>query len=527
MKILKIFGIAATITLVFGCSKSFLNDYPKGGAVSEEQFNENPESFEAMVKGLYSLMITGGTSSHSDFGQKSIDLKTDMISGDIALIRCTYGWFESVERLQEYNRSGLTSYIWSYYYAIIKNANLIIRDTAGVINPQTANDTIKSYYVGQAYAMRGYAYSALTYYYAKWPKAINVDENLAPVYLENTPDVAQDVQSLSNIFSIAENDFVTAKQYIARYEATKNYVRLSKVEINTDVVSLMLAYLYIHKAQNLIHPESDNYDKESDLNAAIALCDEVINSGNYPMLSYDKLLATGFNSVTQSDNWMWGIDIDAETTGMLASFWGAVDVYTYSYAYSGDIKAIDQNLWNSMPESDKRKQWFTSKEKLAPVNKFFDRAKIKGGDRNWLNDLVFMRVEEAYLIAAEAAFLKSDFSASTSYLHTLLLERDKDVAATITSVTDEEQLKKQIIYNWRTEMWGEGRAYFTMRRFCDVYFKTTYCSANTDQNYHRGDNHLFEKTIPAGDFGRLCFVIPYAEMIYNPYISGQSEFQHE
>ena len=38
--------------------------------------------------------------------------------------------------------------------------------------------------------------------------------------------------------------------------------------------------------------------------------------------------------------------------------WGQVDYFTYSYCSAGDYKMIDHNLYNEIPETDTRKQWF-------------------------------------------------------------------------------------------------------------------------------------------------------------------------
>lgn len=53
--------------------------------------------------GTYSTTFawqTGGTTNHDDFGQKSIDIATDLMSGDLAMSGETYGWFSDAARLQ-------------------------------------------------------------------------------------------------------------------------------------------------------------------------------------------------------------------------------------------------------------------------------------------------------------------------------------------------------------------------------------------------------------------------------------------
>ena len=106
-----------------------------------------------------------------------------------------------------------------------------------------------------------------------------------------------------------------------------------------------------------------------------------------------------------------------ENTTALASFWGHMDIHTYSYAAAGGILGIDKKLYEEIPETDIRRKWFNTNSgyNYCPENKFYhgtmdsrhDPIKtgtLNGVDRNWLNDVVYMRIEEAFLLAAEAAY---------------------------------------------------------------------------------------------------------------------------
>jgi hypothetical protein len=499
MKLNKNISIIAAVVLgmLSGCS---LDTEPNGSTVSQEQYEKNIFSSESHIRGLYKIMIEYG--DHDVFGQKSIDIKTDMISGDMALTSVTYGWFYSSDMLAEsYAGSGLTAYMWRYYYRLIKNCNLIIaaKGDADLENPTTPEETVKANYIGQAYAMRGYAYYCLSYFYAsnqfgeKAGLASNsLDNPCVPIYDENSVgDAAQPLSSVERVLGQAEGDLLLAINYL------KNYSRESLTMVNQDVAKVMLAYLYVYRA----HRTNDAAQKGNDIDACLQLCDDIINSGKYPLLPYEKVTTTGFNNIGNED-WMWGQDITTETATGLGTFWGQVDVFTYSYALAGDVKAIDKNLYAEVDSTDMRVYWWDAKEKLAPTGKFYDKKREKGGDRLWLNDIVFMRSEEVYLIAAEAANLKGSSDIAAQYLFELVKERDKtlDVAAL------EADIYNQLIYNWRVEMWGEGKAYFVMKRF--------------EHSRKRGDNHYYLKgeDITAYD-KRVCFQIPSSEVKYNPNLS--------
>ncbi|MDR2684012.1 MAG: RagB/SusD family nutrient uptake outer membrane protein [Prevotellaceae bacterium] len=517
---------------------NFLDNEPTGGTVTQEQYDRNPNSLEAHVNGLYALMNI--VSDHDWFGQKSIDIKTDLMCSDMALTRANYGWFYSDEALQNGgSHQTLSYYLWDYYYTIIKNANMILARAKGdeaqnkLYNPATAADTVFSNQLGQAYAMRAWSYYWLALYYGTTDKALSAETDrimlnpCVPYYDENTPLVAQPLSTVREILHKADSTMGRAIELMSFYENSKDYSRLYKTNINTDVAKVIRAYINLYRAAIT---EIDS-EKTASLQAVLDDCDAIITVGKYPILSYENVLKTGFSSIS-SDNWMWGQDINMETRGRLASFWGQVDIFSYSYASAGDVKGIDENLFNeiiadTVNHYDIRRKWFNwsktpplPKEmqlfEWAPTGKFYDKARELSGDRVWVNDIVFMRSEEVYLLAAEAAARQGDLAKSASYLQTLVAQRDPVLATQLSSM-EETVLKKQIYYNWRVEMWGEGKGYTTMLRMNlpDNWI---------DTSRKRGTNHLMlnkGQVVSAYDFVNYWTVIflPYSEKKYNPYLS--------
>lgn len=122
MKNIKYF--LATIVLGLGltsCGDSFLTQYPEGGVLLQDQFDKLPDNLKGSIMGIYSKMYEYG-GEHDEFGQRAIDMYGDIQSGDMAMAKSSYGWFESYER--GYFYAYARSYIWSYYYDMINLANL-------------------------------------------------------------------------------------------------------------------------------------------------------------------------------------------------------------------------------------------------------------------------------------------------------------------------------------------------------------------------------------------------------------------
>jgi hypothetical protein len=219
---------------------------------------------------------------------------------------------------------------------------------------------------------------------------------------------------------------------------------------------------------------------------------------------------SGFNNIA-TPSWMWGVDLTVAQGISLPSFWGQVDIFSYSYAWAGDPKTIDRGLYDAIRADDIRKGQFvppttaTSGGPLQPRNKFFDPARVIGGQRTIITDLVYMRSDEFYLLNAEAKARLGQVAEARQVLSTYLAERITDVS--YLSTLSGQALLNEIYLQTRIELWGEGKSYLAMKR--------------NKATITRGPNHLFE----AGnsfkyDDDKLIFQIPQAEVLNNPVLNN-------
>jgi len=525
--------VFATIVLglsLSSCGDSFLTQYPEGGVLLEEQFAKLPDNLKGSILGIYSQLYAYG-GEHDAFGLRSIDMYGDIQCGDIAMSTASYGWFEMYER--GYFYAYARGYLWSFYYDIINLANLgtlaveanapeILRTMADGDEP-TETIRLQGYYYGQLLALRGWAYANLLNYYCDPMDQLDdlMDNKKAiPVYTE--AELAKGVlgMPLSTITEVYERVYedlslgIEVLDYYSKYNE-----RTSKLEVSTEVARIMLAYAMLNhgNAEGTIIADGKNaYDIAEEQAAAVIL------SNKYPLLKQEELLTTGFADVN-AKNWMWGQDVTVETTTALASFFGQVDIHTYSYAAAGDTKAIDNQLYGDIVATgwDARKDWFIKGDTAfayCPHRKFYNpstknETKLDKVDRNWLCDNVFMRVEVAYLIAAEAAYHNGDEAAAKSYLEALCDERvldGKDAEyQTWLATLSGNALKDAIAYNWRVEMWGEGYGLQTLRRLT----KTVKLGTN---HLDRGEQEV--SVVDASYIQYQC-EIPTTETRYNPALA--------
>ena len=517
----------AILTIVLGlgltsCGDSFLTQYPEGGVLLEDQYQKLPDKLEGAIKGIYSKLYEYG--NHDTFGQRSLDMYGDIQSGDMAMKKSRYGWFESYER--GYFYAYARSYAWSFYYEIINLANLcdmaLENDKTAIFDGIVSGDPTdviaeNGYYYGQVLALRGWAYSHLLNIYAD-PRDIdnaNLDDKVLPIYTGTevkAGTLGQPLSTVSQVYDRIYEDLSEAIELLDFY-GTLNQ-RGSKLEVDADVARLMLAYAMLN------HGDKTDIiaDGKNCYQIALEQAKAVIDGGKYPMLKLNELTTTGFSDVNAS-NWMWAENVTVENTTALGSFFGQVDIHTYSYAIAGDTKGIDSKLYDDIVATgwDARVDWFRSGDQkfpYCPDGKFYNPktkayTAMSKVDRDWLCDNVFMRVELAYLIAAEAAYSNGDDATAMDYLDLLCAERIADgKAADYAAWKAATSVKDAIIYNWRVEMWGEGCSLQLLRRLQ----KTRTLGKN---HLSRADKQL---DINGSDGELSQCEIPTSETRYNPNI---------
>lgn len=505
MKMRKILIITLGASLLLGaCTKDFL-DLSSSRFMSKDDIDKisetSPHLSEATMNGLYAYNVkafTGGTTGHDDFGQKGYDIFSDILTGDMNLNSGIYGWYTRIANLQEpQNYTTNTNYKpWRFYYYMIRGANNIIDATGG--NDIFPEDKKQQVVLAQAKALRAYMYYNLVMLYTE---GYGANEKKLPIYTEpvlyNKP--AKTTQEVFELMIKDLNDALTL--FEAAGETGVLGARAS--EIDYYVTKGFLSYVYAAKGTS------------DALVEVKKLTEDIINSGVYPLATEKELLG-GFNKVDQNPNWIWGAKLGVENDLDLVSWWGQVDVFTYSYAAVGDTKGMSQELYEMIRSDDVRKEQFSNdpitdangdtedygEEAFLPINKFYSATgKYLQGQRLVESDYVFMRVEEMYLLNAEASARLGQDGEAILKLKDLLANRIEDIS--YLDALGGDALKNEIMLQHRIELWGEGKVYAAFKR------------NKMDVTY--GSNHLY---FPGTTFSildpRLTLSVPQAEILDNP-----------
>lgn len=496
LKYLMSLALAGSAALT-GCKKEFLQTSPSQFTTPEQlaaAARQDPKLLNGSIAGLYTTMFTagvGGTTGHDDFGQKGVDIFTDMLQSDMVLGALNYGWYSNLARYQatiDFTRN--EGYVpFRYYYRQIFGANSVIDVLGGeTVVPTNATDKAT---MGQAKAMRAYAYFYLSQLYASGYG--DGTAKILPVY-RNSKDLNKPKSTTKEVYDLMVADLTDAITLL------EGFTRSSKDQVDKNVAKGLLAYVLSARGT------------QADLAQVVTLTQDIMTA--YPKTTAAQAVFNGTNAATAGFNnvatasWMWGVDITLAQNLDLISWWGQIDQFTYSYAWAGDPKTIDRGLYDAIRTDDVRKGQFASPTaasfKLQPVNKFFAPARTSGGQRQIVTDLIYMRADEFYLLNAEAKSRLGQDAAAKTVLTSFLSDRITDVS--YINALSGQGLLNEIYLQTRIELWGEGKAYLAMKR--------------NKANVVRGSNHLFE---PGANIAftdpKLTFVIPQAEVLNNPNLN--------
>ncbi|MVX35481.1 RagB/SusD family nutrient uptake outer membrane protein [Myroides sp. LoEW2-1] len=502
----KIIMLALGAGLFLGsCSKDFL-DVSSTRYLSKSDMDKisdySTHLKDATLYGLYAYNIkafAGGTTGHDDFGQKGFDIYTDMLSGDMNLNSNIYGWYSNIANFSEMeNYASNPNYKpWRFYYFMIRSTNQIIGSLAGEDGTKIPESNKDKVVLAEAKAIRAYMYYNLVNMYTL---GYDANQKVLPIYKTATL-INQPSKPTKEVYEFMVNDLKESMELFESANATET--RIDRITVDYMVTKGILAYVYASQGDAASLVESARLSKE------------LIDSGNYPLATKEGLLK-GFNKTSENPNWLWGGRITTQTDLDLVSWWGQVDVFTYSYAGVGDTKGMSKELYESIKDEDVRKKQFVF-DKVTDNNgeteSFGDNAYIPAGkfyaatgkfhlkQRIIESDYVFMRIEEMYLLNAEVnARLGNDADAKQ------VLKDMLDIRLGDTSFVDGlsgDKLVDEILHQTSIELWGEGKIYAAVKR--------------NKKSFTYGSNHLSHpKQTFNYDDPRLTFKVPQSELLNNP-----------
>jgi len=470
------------------CKKTFLDAKPDGTIV-DAQIKEASDRYSksafnlanASIAGIYYFMHsfnTAGRASgrHDDFGQKSIDLSTDLMTED--MVQAAHHHFGFDYLLQNNKQAFARTFTnWNFYYKVIFNANRILAP----IDPNTADINVRGLR-GQALALRAFSYLNLIQLYQQTYKG-NENAKGVPIYTIFSSDINElNGKSRGTVTAVYQQ---IEKDLLAAIPALQGYQRMSKEQIDQHVAEGILARAYLNM---------ENWTKAADYAHQARQGLSLMSQTDYQ---------DGFYNISNTE-WMWGGDISG-VPDFVASFFGHIDNLDVN-GYAGGLgiyKLISKKLFDQIPVTDVRRSVFN--DPVTPQYPDIDAyAQVKFVDKTGTNlgDYIYMRTAEMYLIEAEALAMNGNLGQAAQVLFDLVKQRDPAYVMPPANGTLINEIRKQR----RIELWGEG---FSLNDF-----KRWKLGIDRTGSNHRPDA-IFQ--YPAGD-NLFIYQIPQAELDANPKI---------
>lgn len=536
---------------------SCIEEYqPENSFVTMNQADKAPGTYENFVNAIISN-LTGkpvfDDTSANNFGYSSLYLRRDAMGMDMVAYGGSHQWFNTSYTCGSglAPTSSYCQYPWRFYYRQVKACNTVI-SKAGE-NP--AEDRIEG--AGIAYCMRAYYYLELAQSYAQKPYAMDKTTPTVPIVssdvteIETGTDLSNPRASYEDVMKFILSDLDKAEKYLA------NYKRPDKYHPDLSVVNGTRARAY------LVMEDWANAEKYAKLARE-----------GYTMLTSEQYIDRdhGFNDCTFGNSWMFSclfkpddstiINNDSDSTWgswMICELPGGATGVGYYNTY-GPALLFDRHLYETLPATDVRKKCFidfsldnynttTEKDKIIKALEAYSdvpelvystglgttqfggmslKFRSKNGNHTsaqagYCVDVPMMRVEEMYLIEAEAAGMQN-LSRGIQLLTDFAKQRDPNyVYGTHNEAygnSSTPEFRNEIWWQRRVEFWGEGLATFDIKRLykgiirnypgtnhLDGYkWNTTtppdwmnYCIIQTESNYNPGIVNNPTPVAPTGD----------------------------
>ncbi len=483
MKRIKYFIAAIAITTVINSCSSDLNTLPEGD-ISGEQLNDDQSKPEKILGGIYLDLRSngaGGTTSHSDFGIMAIKAGADLMSNDV--IQATNQHLGMFYNYEATNASNLASEIvWTTFYARIFIINKLLDDLQ--TDTSAKNRAIK----GQLLALRAYSYFYLVRFYANDYKGHPSDPGLPLVLTASNQSQGLPRSTVSEVYGQIIKDI---EESIVLLDS---FARPSRAQIDQRTAKAIAAEVFLQTGD---YVKAGKYAAEGKQGIAL--------------MTEDDYTTTGFSNINNPEV-IWGFHNNVSTMSIgnyYASFFSMFDNTNEGYAGAAQIrKLIDKRLYEAIPATDYRKKvfngsqnasyTFNGKTKNYPAYvswKFKDPSLFEG-------DYIYIRASSLYYIEAEALARQGREAEARQILFDITSKRDKNY---LLSSKSGIELINEIVLQKRIELWGEGYAWFDMKRL------------NTPlERIYPGTNHTFGRFNLTPD--KFRFQIPNKEINNNPQI---------
>lgn len=472
-----------SMMLFSSCEKDFLNvDPSEGGSVSVDDVYSSFDKINLAMTGIYSSIANVTLGQVSYRGESYFNYMNDLFAGSVALrnpraqlsnaYRLTAFEFYSTDVLE-------SSYTWLYSYVIIRASNALL-DAVNNFDVTTLDpEQIKrmKHIKAELLTLRGFNYFRLNSFYAwKWDDA-TAHETLSVPLVLTISNEGLPRESASKVMAQVEKDYLEALVLFDEIGGVYVGTLQEVAAANVNVLRMLLSryYMYIEDYSNGLY-----------------YAEEVIQKSGKSLMGESHYYA-GFNN-SANPEWIWAGLGNSSGLGYNSFFAYFSSNFSNSYFAKGPY-SIDLKYLNFISPNDVRKHkdivtktpgvfitdndsqilgrgaqyYFDNGFTPSASNEFFDQLytgvpnKIRqrsSGSQIGDGDILYMRLAEAYYLAAESAYLNEDMAKARQYLSDVI----KPYNSMYILPTTDEGVYKAIKYYKLFDMYGEGRGFEDFKR---------------------------------------------------------------
>lgn len=464
---------------------------PQSDTLLKGQLDETTEAVpsraDAQYVGMYTklgdpLSFGRFTSDRpDDFSFIMMAISNDMEAADVVTANNNYNWFSPCMELSSRNADYANPYLrYRGIYDEISRAHDVMK-LYGDVTEET--DPEIRYRVAQAYAIRAFSYLNIApYFQFNYQYGDNKNLPCVPIVTLETTDFANNPRAtVEQVYTQIVNDLTYAIENLEGYDRAGD-----KSKIDQQVAYGLRARAYLDMGKY-----------------AEAAADAEKAMEGYVPASREEVSKPSFYSLSEH-NWIWGYDMTLDVANKFPFATASAWIRSFSSnGYStgtGTYWRINNLLYDKIPDSDVRKGWWLDETMYSPLldgltwtiggvsvsgqdiateqivvensvvkmpfdtytNVKFGMNTIGGvnNDEDW----PFMRVEEMYLIRAEALVKSGQVDAGVQVLNDFVRNyRNPEYNATASGYGG-RSIEDEIWFQRRIELWGEGLSNADTRR---------------------------------------------------------------
>lgn len=486
-----------------------LEEYTPTDVATKEQIAGADKS--GLSNGVSSYMLTFSDDTSYDIGFPGFGIWRDAMTADFPIVDSSWDyfiWFNTQTYLGDWQ---LQSTFWQRYYGLVQKANNIL----SVCSPET--NAADAPYAGNALVYRAMAYLDMQRMYEWRTTGVSDLDQAAqsrgimgltvPIVTENTTEAeARNNPRVPywHMYRFILNDLNRAAGYLASTHAVDTKTNAS---LGTCYGQLARTWLEIgtrfdlhadHLGEALQHEDDTELADLVKLDIRSA-ADAYANAARYARLAIAEGYApltesqwydttSGFNTPNQA--WMWCVTIAPTDQAATYCTWQSFVSFTSpeptyglcASIYSGG-RMIDARLFQTINSGDwRRDTWIApgsegsqeaynsryARTTTLPYSEWSEYRSLVGfkfhpaqGDRNTSTignavSIPLMRVEEMYLIEAEAVGRSQGVGAGKQLLETFLNNYRYNGTGYVSTAASLDDFLTEVFNNKRVEFWGEG-----------------------------------------------------------------------